>query len=142
MNSRFDTLQAAVILAKLPLLDEEIAARIKIGAHYSELFEEQVVTPYIEPHNTHVYAQYTIQVEDRSALQEHLKSRNIPTAVHYPIPLHLQPAFAGIGYKQGSFPVSEYMAARVMSLPMHPYLTAEQQQQIVEEVVGVLVPVA
>ena len=80
-------------------------------------------TPYIEPHNTSVYAQYTVQVDHREAVQEKLREEGIPTAVHYPIPLHLQPVFAGLNLPEGSFPVAESAAKRVLSLPMHPYLT-------------------
>ena len=84
------------------------------------------MTPYIEPHNTSVYAQYTVQVENREAVQETLRKEGIPTAVHYPVPLHLQPVFAGLNLPEGSFPVAESAAKRVLSLPMHPYLTENE----------------
>src|SRR5579885_1043092 len=94
----------------------------------------KIIPPYIEPWNTSVYAQYTIQVENREAVVERLKQEGIPTAVHYPTPLHLQPAFAYTGQKVGSLPVSEAVAARVISLPMHPYLDEAAQQRVVEAV--------
>lgn len=130
INSRFDTLQAAILLAKLPLLEGEIMARLRVGEYYDRLLQDHLVIPYIEPHNTSVYAQYTIQADNRALLQSHLNSHNIPTVIHYPIPLHFQPAFAELGYKRGVFPVSEYVATRVLSLPMHPYLSEADQQKI------------
>jgi UDP-2-acetamido-2-deoxy-ribo-hexuluronate aminotransferase len=137
INGRLDTLQAAVLLAKLELFDEEVAARSRIGARYTELFnlhfskDEQLVTPYIEPHNTSVYAQYTIRVESRDEIGKRLQEQGIPTAIHYPFPLHLQPVFANLNLLQGSYPVAEFAASRVTSLPMHPYLTQMEQETIV-----------
>jgi UDP-2-acetamido-2-deoxy-ribo-hexuluronate aminotransferase len=131
VNGRLDTLQAAVLLAKLEVLDEEIAARARIGGRYGERLAGAVPTPLIEPHNTSVYAQYTIEVDERAELQARLKSQGVPTAVHYPVPLHLQPAFAGLGQGEGTFPRAEAAARRVMSLPMHPYLDEATQDRIV-----------
>jgi len=123
LNGRMDTLQAAVLLAKLDVFADEVGARNRIGARYSYLLHNTVVTPYIEPHSTSVYAQYTVQVENREVVQEKLRKEGIPTAVHYPIPLHLQPVFAGLNLSTGSLPVAESAAKQVVSLPMHPYLT-------------------
>lgn len=134
VNGRLDTIQAAILLAKLEVFPEEVADRIKIGAKYTELLKDNVTSPYIESYNTSVYAQYTIQVENRDQVQEKLKAAGIPTAVHYPIPLHLQPAFASLNLKEGSFPIAEQAAKRVMSLPMHPYLTEEQQFKIADAI--------
>jgi len=134
MNGRLDTIQAAVLLAKLEIFDVEIAERVRIGGLYSELLKEAVTTPYIQPQNTCVYAQYTIQVEDRAMFQEQLKAEGIPTAVHYPIPLHLQPAFASPALGRGSYPHAEAAAERVVSLPMHPYLSEDDQQMIAQVV--------
>ena len=134
INGRLDTIQAAVLLAKLEIFDGEIAERVRIGGMYSELLKNVVTTPYIEPHNSSVYAQYTIQVDNRAMFQDRLKAAGIPTAVHYPVPLHLQPAFSSLGFGTGSFPVAEAAAQRVVSLPMHPYLSAGEQQKIVEVV--------
>jgi UDP-2-acetamido-2-deoxy-ribo-hexuluronate aminotransferase len=138
LNGRLDTLQAAVLLAKLEVFDEEVAARARIGARYGELIREafaghddRVVTPWLAPGNTSVYAQYTIEVDDRAGVEARMKARGVPTAVHYPVPLHLQPVFAPLGYRAGAFPASERAAGRVISLPMHPYLDDDQQRRIV-----------
>jgi len=137
INGRLDTFQAAVLLAKLELFDYEVEARARIGARYSELLKDAVVTPSIEPLNTSVYAQYTVQVDSRELVQTKLQEQGIPTAVHYPVPLHLQPVFSGLGMGEGSFPVAEAAAKRVMSLPMHPYLTEEDLAFIAGAVKGV-----
>jgi len=141
INARLDSIQAAVLLAKLPVFEEkEIEARERIGRRYTALIEEsfadvepgrRATPPYVEAHNLSVYAQYTIEVPDRDRVQGALDERGIPTAVHYPLPLHLQPAFAFLGEPEGSFPVAEAAAKRVMSLPMHPYLSEDQQAEIV-----------
>lgn len=134
INGRMDTLQAAILLAKLEIFEEEVTARTRIGTHYSHLLNSAVVTPWIAPENSSVYAQYTVQVENRDRVQEILKDQGIPTAVHYPVPLHLQPVFSGLGFQRGSFPVSEFAGARVMSLPMHPYLSENEMNYIVDRI--------
>ncbi|MBP2685161.1 MAG: DegT/DnrJ/EryC1/StrS aminotransferase [Deltaproteobacteria bacterium] len=126
INGRMDTLQAAVLLAKLEVFAEEVAARTRIASRYGELLDDAVVTPYVETHNTSVYAQYTVQVDNREAVRKKLQEAGIPTAVHYPIPLHRQPVFSGLDLQEGTFPVAESVAKRVLSLPMHPYLTDEE----------------
>ena len=126
INGRMDTLQAAVVLAKLGVFADEVEARNRIGARYSELLGDAVVAPYVEPHNTSVYAQYTVQVDHREETGKYLSGQGIPTAVHYPVPLHLQPVFAGLNLPTGSFPFAEHAARRVLSLPMHPYLKDEE----------------
>lgn len=133
VNSRLDTLQAAILLKKLTLLEEEIGLRQQVANRYNELFAdvESVVTPTVHQGNLSVYGQYTIRVPDRDALQEKLKRAGIPTAVHYPLPLHRQPAVAN---PDVSLPVSERAAREVISLPMHPYLRADEQQTIVREI--------
>lgn len=136
INGRLDTLQAAVLLAKLKIFDEEVAARERIGARYSELFSGKVVTPYVAPGNTSVYAQYTIQVEKRDEVAKKLQERGIPTAVHYPVPLHLQQVFSGLNKRVGSFPVSEKTANMVLSLPVHPYLITQDQDRICSAVLN------
>lgn len=135
INGRMDTLQAAIVLAKLEAFYQEVSVRERIGIKYSELLADIVTTPYIEPYNTSVYAQYTVQVDNREQIQEKLKVQGIPTAVHYPIPLNLQPAFAYLNKLEGSFPIAEAAARRVMSLPMHPYLTDEQIERIARVVI-------
>lgn len=134
LNGRLDTLQAAILLAKLDAFDADIAARARIARRYDDLLDGIVKTPYVEPHNTSVYAQYTIEVEDRAQVQEKLKAAGVPTAVHYPVPLNLQPAFSGLGQGEGSFPHSEAAARRVISLPMHAYLDVATQERIVAAV--------
>jgi UDP-2-acetamido-2-deoxy-ribo-hexuluronate aminotransferase len=138
LNGRLDSLQAAVVLAKLEVFEEEVAARGRIGTRYGELIrdafageEARVVTPWLAPGNTSVYAQYTVEVDDRDGVEARMKAQGIPTAVHYPMPLHLQPVFAALGQGEGSFPASERAARRVISLPMHPYLAEEQQVRVV-----------
>jgi len=130
INGRLDTLQAAVLLAKLEVFDDEIVQRDRLGSRYSELLSGVVTTPFVETHNTCVYAQYTIQVENRSTFQDLLREEGVPTAVHYPVPLHLQPAFASAELGRGSFPHAEAAAERVVSLPMHPYLSEDDQRNI------------
>lgn len=136
MNSRLDTLQAAILLAKFEVFEEEVAARDRIGKRYTELLSGKVVTPYIESHNTSVYAQYTVQVENRDQVQKRLQEVGIPTAVHYPIPLNLQPAFADLKQGKGAFPVSDAASERVMSLPMHPDFDEQSQNLVVEGLCG------
>jgi UDP-2-acetamido-2-deoxy-ribo-hexuluronate aminotransferase len=142
INGRLDTLQAAILLAKMEVFEDEVTARNRLGARYTELIHQKigdrVTTPNLSSGNTSVYAQYTIQVDARDQLEAELKKRGIPTAIHYPIPLHLQPVFANLGLGQGSFPVAERVGQRVLSLPMHPYLTEEQQVTVVEALVGAL----
>jgi len=133
-NGRFDTLQAAVLLAKLPHFESEVAARGRIGARYSELLREVCITPRVLEGNTHVYAQYTIRVPDRERLGANLKAQGIPTAVYYPKCLHEQPVYASLGYRWGQFPASEQASREVISLPMHPFLSEGDQERIVAAV--------
>jgi UDP-2-acetamido-2-deoxy-ribo-hexuluronate aminotransferase len=138
MNGRFDTLQAAILLPKLAYFPVEVEARGRIGARYSDLLRDVCVTPPIRAGNTHVYAQYTIRVPQRDKVAERLKAKGIPTAVYYPKCLHEQPVFSGLGYRWGEFPESEKASREVLSLPMHPFLTEKEQDQIVEAVKDVL----
>jgi UDP-2-acetamido-2-deoxy-ribo-hexuluronate aminotransferase len=134
MNGRLDTLQAAVLLAKLPHFPAEVEARRRIGARYTEELRGVAGVPEVAPGNTHVYAQYTIRVANRDALGEALKAEGIPSAVYYPKCLHEQPVYAPLGYKWGDFPVSERASREVISLPMHPYLTDQEQGRVVAAV--------
>jgi UDP-2-acetamido-2-deoxy-ribo-hexuluronate aminotransferase len=131
MNSRLDTLQAAVLLAKLEILEDEIEQRQRVAARYDRLLAEASIpcAPYVAACNTSVYAQYTIRSVERQRLQQRLKNAGIPTAIHYPMPLHRQPAVA---CSRTVLPISEKVAQQVLSLPMHPYLSHRQQQIIVE----------
>lgn len=155
INGRLDTMQAAVLLAKLTRFDWEVEQRAAIGKRYTELLTSDcpddccqqvqeaeptcthtITPPWIAPHNTSVYAQYTIAVDNRDQLVRHLNEQGVPTAVHYPVPLHLQPAFAQYGYKQGDFPVAEDAAGRVMSLPMSADLAVDTQEKIAGALIG------
>ncbi len=130
INSRLDTLQAAILLPKLAILDEEIALRQQVAARYTELLHAIGIhsTPQIAAGNTSAWAQYTIRVSNRDAVQAALQAQGIPTAVHYPIPLNRQPAVAS----DAVLPVGDAIAAEVLSLPFHPYLSATEQQRVVE----------
>jgi len=135
MNGRLDTIQAAVLLAKLPHFDGEVEARNRIGACYSEKLRSVCQVPEVMNGNTHVYAQYTIRVQNRDALGVKLKACGVPTAVYYPKCLHEQPVFASLGYHWGAFPESEKASREVISLPMHPWLDEATQDQIVAAVI-------
>jgi UDP-2-acetamido-2-deoxy-ribo-hexuluronate aminotransferase len=145
MNGRFDTLQAAVLLAKFPYFEEEVQARIRIGARYTSLLSSVLgrlssgrATPVVTPGNTHVYAQYTIRVSNRDALGAELKAQGIPTAIYYPKCLHEQPVFADLGYRFGDFPQAEKASREVISLPMHPFLSEADQDRIVAAIASAL----
>ncbi|MGZ4809601.1 MAG: DegT/DnrJ/EryC1/StrS family aminotransferase [Thermoanaerobaculia bacterium] len=135
-NSRLDALQAAVLLAKLPHLESWSAARRKNAEYYNAAFagSPDIKTPHIDPANVSIYNQYTLRVQRRDALQEHLKSKGIGNSVYYPLPLHLQPCFAYLGYSEGAFPESEKAAREVISLPVYPELEQSQLDEVIEAV--------
>jgi UDP-2-acetamido-2-deoxy-ribo-hexuluronate aminotransferase len=133
MNGRFDTLQAAVLLAKFPHFEREVQERGRLGARYSNALRTVCSVPPVRPGNTHVYAQYTIRTTNRDDVAGCLKARGIPTAVYYPKCLHEQPVYAALGYRRGDFPESEKASHEVLSLPMHPFLSEEDQDRIVAE---------
>jgi UDP-2-acetamido-2-deoxy-ribo-hexuluronate aminotransferase len=135
MNGRFDTLQAAALLAKLPHFEQEVADRGRIGAEYSARLRSVCGVPAVAPGNTHVYAQYTIRVPNRDPLAAQLKAQGIPTAIYYPKCLHEQKVFANLGYRFGDFPVAEQASREVLSLPMHPFLTEADLAKVVDAVV-------
>lgn len=138
LNARLDSLQAAVLLAKLPAFADELARRAALARFYSERLRAHLHVP-VEPEGSQsAWAQYTIEVADRDALRAALARAGIPTAVHYPCPLHLQPAYAHFGPGPGALPVAERLARRVLSLPMHPYLPEETAGHIVDAVLGAL----
>ena len=126
INGRLDTIQAAILLAKLEVFDEELAARQRAAEAYNNLLQDTVQTPVVRDGYTSAWAQYTIEVDDRDAVQQALQQAGIPTAVHYPVPLHLQPVFAHLNLGEGAYPHSERAGKRVLSLPMHPYLDPNQ----------------
>jgi dTDP-4-amino-4,6-dideoxygalactose transaminase len=140
-NSRLDTLQAAVLRVKLAHLDSWSDARRERADTYTRLLteaglDEFVTPPHVRPGARHIFHQYVVRVpgERRDALIEHLKANGVGTKIYYPVPLHLQPCFAGLGYREGDFPESERAARETLALPMFPELNGEQQQYVVETV--------
>ncbi|AYN66087.1 DegT/DnrJ/EryC1/StrS family aminotransferase [Euzebyella marina] len=130
MGGRLDNLQSAILNVKLRYYEEDISRRKQVANHYSDLLADVVQTPQVIEDRSSVWAQYTVRVQKRDRVQAKLKESGIPTAVHYPIPMHLQECFNYLGYKKGDFPVSENCADEVMSLPMNPYLTIEEIEYI------------
>lgn len=136
VGGRMDTLQCAVILAKLEVFAEEVERRLAVGARYNRLFDEAGVRRIVQHGDrSSVFAQYTVMVENRSSVIDRLGSAGVPTAVHYPAPLNRQPAYADIAIA-GPLPNSERLAETVLSLPMHPYLDEPTQDRIVEQLVA------
>lgn len=141
INSRLDSIQAAVLLAKLPYLEQWTAQRIANAARYQELFAEcgldrELGLPTAAAGRRHVWNQYVIRVPDgrRDALVQYLAERNIGTEIYYPVPLHLQPCFHALGYQPGSLPETEQAARETLALPIFPELTAAEQQQVVGQI--------
>ncbi len=135
INGRLDALQAVILNVKMKYFSDEIKAREEIGARYNRLLENSAVTPpKILKDRTSVFAQYSILSKNRTELISKLNQAGIPVAVHYPISLHQQEAFAPLGYKDGDFPVSEKISKEIMSLPMSPFLTKEQQDLVVNSI--------
>jgi dTDP-4-amino-4,6-dideoxygalactose transaminase len=137
-NSRLDSLQAAVLLAKLPHLAAWSAKRREHAAYYTRGLADlpAVRPPVLDPANEHIFHQYTVRVERRDELQAHLKSRGIGSAVYYPVPLHLQPCFSHLGYRSGRLPESEGASGEVLSLPVYPELTRDQLDCVIEAIRG------
>lgn len=134
-NHRLDTLQAAILRVKLGYLEGWIEARRRNAALYDVLLaESEVVTPKETPEATHVYHLYVIRTPQRDGLQAHLREQGIGAAIHYPVPVHLQPYYAGNGFRRGQFPVTEQVCDQVLSLPMFPGMTVEQVQHVAAEV--------
>ena len=134
INGRLDTLQAAVLLAKFGRFDREVEQRQRVGAGYTAQIGERcpdVVKPWIAPGNTSVFAQYTIQVDNRDVVASRLSAAGVPTAIHYPVPLHRQPALQGVHACRAELPVADAVAKRVLSLPMGPDLSDLDQRRIV-----------
>jgi len=132
LNGRLDTLQAAVLLAKLEVFDQEVLARQRVARQYSEALNALVEVPYVAQDCSSVWAQYSVLSEHRELMLQKLLKAEIPSAIYYPLPLHLQRAFAHLGYQKGDFPVSESASQRIFSLPMHPYLGQTDQEKIVQ----------
>jgi UDP-2-acetamido-2-deoxy-ribo-hexuluronate aminotransferase len=135
VNSRLDTLQAAILLPKLAALDEEILQRQQVADRYTQHLNAAGITttPFVETHNRSAWAQYTVMLNDREKIQAHLKALNIPTAVHYPIPLNKQPAVADAG---AQLVIGDKVAQMVMSLPLSPYLTQHDQGEVMRALIA------
>lgn len=136
LNSRLDTLQAALLRVKLRQLPAATAARQAVAARYDAALADipDIIIPARDPHSSHVFHQYTIRVAGngrRDALQHFLEKCGVPTMIYYPLPVHAQPAYTYLGYQAGQFPVAEQLCGAVLSLPIHPLLTVEQQQYII-----------
>lgn len=142
VNSRLDSIQAAVLDAKLPHLDEYIVSRRRAAAYYDKAFagDEHVLIPGREPQSSHVYHQYTLRLQgvDRDAVREGLQAKGIPAMIYYPVPLHLQKAYQDPRYQAGDFPVAERLASCVLSLPMHTELDDEQLEYITTNVLALV----
>ncbi|MGI9318861.1 MAG: DegT/DnrJ/EryC1/StrS family aminotransferase [bacterium] len=131
ITGRLDTIQAAILSCKLRILEQEIAARQKIADRYTEALSKHLLTPQIPDGYRSAWAQYTVRSSHRDRLRKHLEGNQIPTAVYYPCPLHMQPAFSDADGAGVSMPVSEMLSKEVFSLPMHPYLAEHEQDQII-----------
>lgn len=137
VNSRLDSMQAAVLKIKLQHLDEYISARQNAAAYYDKAFANysKIQIPFRAGYSTHVFHQYTLTIENgRDELQKHLQSRGIPSVVYYPVPLHLQKAYSEYGYKKGDFPISEKLMETILSLPIHTELSNEELKYISDSV--------
>lgn len=139
INGRLDTLQAAVVLAKMDIFPQELDRRQHVAERYTERLKDVVRTPYVPQGYRSAWAQYTIVSPRRGEIRKALQQKGIPSGVYYPKPLHLQEAFAFLGYKKGNFPVSENLSETVLSLPMHPYLSDEQVDRIADTLLSVFV---
>ncbi|MBT6276093.1 MAG: DegT/DnrJ/EryC1/StrS family aminotransferase [Chromatiales bacterium] len=138
LNGRLDTLQAAVLLAKLEVFDDELIARERVARHYDARLSGLVQLPGRNNGSQSAWAQYTIQTEGRDELATALKANGVPTAIYYPVPMHLQSAYQAYGDGQGSVPVAESLCSRVLSLPMHPYLDDATIDQVCDAVESTL----
>jgi dTDP-4-amino-4,6-dideoxygalactose transaminase len=138
LNSRLDTLQAAILLEKLDILPEEIAARQRVAERYDAGLADLAQVPRVLPEARSAWAQYTVVLARRSEIAQRLRAEDIPSAVHYPRPLHAQPAYAGFPRAPGGLPVSEQLAGRVLSLPLHPYLDEVAQDRVITALRGAL----
>ena len=135
MGGRMDTLQCAIVDVKLKHYKQDLVLRQEVAAKYTKALQNKaLVLPFINEKTTSAWAQYSVRVSNRDEVQGKLKEQGIPTAVHYPMPLHLQEAFAYLGYKEGSFPIAEKISYEIMSLPMNPYLGDNEIEYIGENI--------
>ncbi|WP_394690253.1 DegT/DnrJ/EryC1/StrS family aminotransferase [Hoeflea sp.] len=141
MTGRIDTMQAAILIEKLAIFDDEIEARNRIAARYSSLLSGHVATPYVPEGLQSVWAQYTVKLPegaDRGAIQAQMKEKGVPSAVYYAKPLHLQDAYSHHGIAGSALPVTDMLSSCVLSLPMHPYLDEETQDRVTEALISAL----
>jgi dTDP-4-amino-4,6-dideoxygalactose transaminase len=136
MNARMDTIQAAVLLQKLTIFADEIEARNRVAARYAQGLAGAVQTPAVIDGGVSVWAQYTIETDNRDGLIAHLRANDVPTAVYYPVPIHRQGVYSNYPVAPGGLPTTDAKAKRVMSLPMHPYLTEADQDHIIAAILG------
>lgn len=142
INGRMDTIQAAILIEKLKLFPAELEKRQDIAKRYDQLLSPFITTPCVQSHNKSAYAQYTIEVDDREDFQKALQQQGIPTAVHYPVAMHEQKALSYLNYQSGDFPVAQKASQRVVSLPFHPYLQADDQLKVASAIKQVLLEVS
>lgn len=142
VNSRLDTIQAAILLAKLDVFAEEIAARNALADRYAQLLDGLCELPVKPAGVTSAWAQYTVKIGDRDAVQQRLGALDVPTAVYYPLPMHLQPAYRSWGSGEGSLPVSEALSGKVLSLPMNPYWQEAEALRVAEALAEAAAPSA
>lgn len=134
LNSRLDTIQAAVLLAKLAVFEAEIESRTRIASLYEGALQDVAITPAVMKGMSSVWAQYTLRCENRNDLAAHLKAAGIPSAVYYPRPMHVQTAYKDFGAGEGSLPICEQLSREVLSLPMHPYLTDDEVGRVTDAI--------
>ncbi len=136
LGARMDTIQCAVVNVKLKYYEKDLKLRQNVALKYNEALKgKELILPKIKEDRTSAYAQYSIRVQDRDKMQEKLKEAGIPTAVHYPMPLHMQECFNYLGYKIGDFLIAEMISQEIMSLPMNPYLSDEEIECITKKVI-------
>ncbi len=134
INGRLDTIQAAILIEKLAIFGKELKQRDIVAQRYTDLLKDDVITPAIKSGCTSAWAQYTIQVKNREQFLANMQKQNVPTAVHYPMTMNMQPVFKYLEQPEGTFPIAERVSAHVLSLPMHPYLDEKTQDQVIAAV--------
>ena len=135
INGRLDSIQAAIVMSKMAIFDEEILKRQVVAEEYnSRLERDDIILPQVDSGNSSVYAQYTILCNDRDQVQKNLTDSGVPSVPYYAVPLHLQPVFSDLGHVEGDFPVTESVSKRCLSLPMNPYLKNEEIDQVCQAI--------
>jgi UDP-2-acetamido-2-deoxy-ribo-hexuluronate aminotransferase len=132
LGARMDTIQCSIVNVKLKYYKKDLTLRQEVAQKYNQQLPNNIIKPLIKENRISAFAQYSIRVKNRDDLQQKLKKEGIPTAIHYPIPLHLQECFDYLGYKEGDFPIAEKISKEILSLPMNPYLRDEEIEYIVK----------